>query len=279
MKNIAKLILAFIFGLIIVNLANAAEFVVKGTYNGKNLYLHNPHNTDDDFCITEFYVNGVRFSAPKSSALDVDLSHLLTETNVTIKIIHTEVCEPKLMNANVLRKNQEFHFASTEINKTQLSWIGKGEHKHGVYFVETFKNDAWNTTKVINAQGNVSSTPYAEEIALHTGVNKFRVRYVNNHGKMFFSHEVVYFSNKERVKFAYNESDNSLTFTAKVKYEIQDEHRNTILKGDEAVVNCAQLKNGVYYMVYDNQVEKFSKTDVATATEEKETKKSRKGGR
>ena len=278
MKNIAKLVLAFIFGLIIVNLANAAEFVVKGTYNGKNLYLHNPHNEDDDFCITEFYVNGVRFSAPKSSALDVDLSHLLAETNVTIKIVHTEVCEPKLMNANVLRKNQEFHFAGVEINKNQLSWIGKGEHKHGVYFVEAFKHDSWNTTKVINAQGASSSNPYAEEVAMHTGVNKYRVRYVNNHGKTFFSNEVVYFSNKERVKFAYNETESKLTFTAQVGYEVQDENRNTIMKGKGETIDCAKLKNGVYYMVYDNQVEKFSKTDVGTATEE-EGKKGRKGGR
>jgi hypothetical protein len=278
MKNIAQLILAFIFGLIIVNLANAAEFVVKGAYNGKNLYLHNPHNEDDDFCIAEFYVNGVRFSAPKSSALDVDLSHLLAGTNVTIKIVHTEVCEPKLMNANVLRKSEEFHFAGVEINKTQLSWAGKGEHKHGVYFVEAFKNDSWNTIKVINAQGSTSHNPYAEEVTMHTGVNKFRVRYVNNHGKTFFSHEATYFSNKDKVKFAYNEMDNSLTFTAKVKYEIQDENRNTILKGNEEIVNCNKLKNGVYYMVYDNQVEKFSKTDIATA-EEKEGKKAKKGGR
>jgi len=194
MKNIIKLMLAFICGLLIVNMANAAEFVIKGTYNGKNLYIHNPHNEDQDFCITEFYINGLRFTAPKSSAIDVDLSHLLVETNVTIKVIHTEVCEPKLMNMNVLRKSQEFHFSAVEFNKNQLNWIGKGEQKHGVYFLETFKSDSWSAVKVINAKGSVSNL-YAEEVALNSGINKFRVRYVNNHGKMFFSHEVIYFAN------------------------------------------------------------------------------------
>jgi hypothetical protein len=43
------------------------------------------------------------------------------------------------------------------------------------------------------------------------------------------------------------------------------------------MVDCAKLKNGTYYMVYENQVEKFSKIDIATATEE--GKKERKGGR
>ncbi|TAH21404.1 MAG: hypothetical protein EAZ08_03525 [Cytophagales bacterium] len=177
-------------------MATAAEFVIKGTYNGKNLYIHNPHNEDEDFCITEFYVNGVRFTAPKSSAIDVDLSHLIVETNVTIKVIHTEVCEPKLMNMNVLRKNQEFHFSAVEFNKNQLNWIAKGEQKHGVYFLESFKNDSWNTIKVVNVKGSVSNL-YSEEVALHKGINKFRVRYVNNHGKMFFSNEVACFSNKK----------------------------------------------------------------------------------
>ncbi len=266
MKNIAKLILAFICGLLLVNAANAAEFVVKGTYNGKNLYLHNPHNEDQDFCITEFYINGVRFTAPKSSAIDVDLSHLLSQTNVTIKIVHTEVCEPKLMNAAVLRQNQEFHFSAVEINKNQLNWIGKGEQKHGVYFLEAFKHDSWNTVKVINAKNvSVNSTPYAEEVALHTGVNKFRVRYVNNHGKMFFSNEVVYFSNKSRVSFAPNMVESSLTFSSEVKYEIQDENMNVILKGEGEMVDCSNLKSGSYYMVYDNKTEKFTKTEAVVA--------------
>jgi hypothetical protein len=275
MKNIAKLVLAFICGLMLVNMANGAEFVIKGTYNGKNLYLHNPHNEDQDFCISEFYVNGIRFAAPKSSAIDVDLSHLLSETNVTIKIVHTEVCEPKLMNANVLRRNQEFHFSAMEINKSQLNWIGKGEQKHGVYFLEAFKHDSWNTVKVINAKGDISSNPYAEEVALHSGINKFRVRYVNNHGKMFFSNEVVYFANRDKISFAPSHVESSLTFSAQVKYEIQDENKNVILKGEGEMVDCSHLKSGSYYMVYDNKTEKFSKVEPVVA----EDKKARKGNR
>lgn len=277
MKNILKLIIAFICGLTIVNLANAAEFVIKGTYNGKNLYLYNPHNDDQDFCISEFYVNGVRFTAPKSSALDVDLSHLLAETNVTIKIVHTEVCEPKLMNPNVLRKNQEFHFSALEIAKSQLSWIGKGEQKHGVYFIEAFKHDTWATVKVVNAQGHTSSNPYAEEVALHSGVNRFRIRYVNNHGKMFFSKEIVYFSDKESVSFFPKQVENSLTFSAQVKYEIHDEHNNLVMKGEGEQVDCATLRAGNYYMIYDNKTEKFSKVEPVIL--ETTHKKSKKGGR
>lgn len=193
MKNITQFTFAFICGLLVMNIATAAEFVIKGTYNGKNLYMHNPHNEDDDFCIKEFYVNGVRFTAPKSSAIDIDLSHLVLETSVTIKVIHTEVCEPKLMNMNVLRKNQDFHFSAVEFNKNQLIWTGKGEQRHGMYFLETFKKDSWTTVKVINAKGGVSNL-YAEEIAPHSGTNKFRIRYANSHGKIFFSNELVYFA-------------------------------------------------------------------------------------
>jgi len=260
--------LAFICGLLIVNMANAAEFVIKGTYNGKNLYVHNPHNDDQDFCITEFYVNGVRFTAPKSSAIDVDLSHLLAETSVTIKVIHTEVCEPKLMNANVLRKNNEFHFSAVEFSKNQLNWIGKGEQKHGVYFLETFKHDSWSTVKVINAKGSASN-PYAEGVTLHAGVNKFRVRYVNNHGKMFFSNEVVYFANKEKVSLAPSKVEGKLTFSAQVKYEVQNENRQVILRGEGEMVDCSQLSSGSYYMVYDNRTEKFSKEASALVLQEK----------
>jgi hypothetical protein len=220
----------------------------------------------------------VRFSAPKSSAIDVDLSHLLVETNVTIKIVHTEVCEPKLMNANVLRKNQEFHFSALEMAKNNLNWIGKGEQKHGVYFVEAFKHDSWTTVKVVNAKGNTSSNPYAEEVALHSGVNKFRVRYVNNHGKVFFSKEVVYFADKEAVSFFPKQVEGSLTFSAGVKYEVHDERNNVVLKGEGELVDCAGLKAGNYYMVYDNKTEKFSKVEPVVA-EEKAGKKVKKGGR
>ncbi|TAH21987.1 MAG: hypothetical protein EAZ08_02320 [Cytophagales bacterium] len=257
MQNFTKLILALICGLFIVNIASAAEFVIKGIYNGKNLYIHNPHNEDEDFCITEFYVNGVRFTAPKSSAIDVDLSHLLAETNVTIKVIHTEVCEPKLMNMNVLRKNQEFHFSAVEFSKNQLSWIGKGEQKHGVYFLETFKHDSWATVKVINAKGGLNS-PYAEELSLHTGINKFRVRYVNSHGKIFFSNEVVYFANRAKISFLINDTENNLTFSAQTKYEIQNENRQVVMKGEGETVDYSQLVAGNYYVVYDNKIEKMS---------------------
>ncbi|SFF50561.1 hypothetical protein, partial [Thermoflexibacter ruber] len=167
-------------------------------------------------------------------------------------------------------------FSALEIAKSQLSWIGKGEQKHGVYFIEAFKHDSWATVKVVNAQGHTSSNPYAEEVALHSGVNKFRIRYVNNHGKMFFSKEIVYFSDKESVSFFPKQVEHSLTFSAQVKYEIHDEHNNLVMKGEGEQVDCATLRAGNYYMIYDNKTEKFSKVEPVIL---ETAKKNKKGGR
>ena len=88
------------------------EYTVTGEYQGKNIYVQNPLSKDKlNFCTTEVYLNErLDKTSPKTSAYEIDLSHLEIGSPVFIKIVHKEGCKPKIINPQVIRSKSKFQF-------------------------------------------------------------------------------------------------------------------------------------------------------------------------
>ncbi len=237
----------------------AAEMLIKGVYQGQNVFVQNPHDGNNNYCISEVYLNDKKIEHPKTTAFDIDLSHLKQGDAVVIKFIHRDDCSPKIMNMHAIRVKEDFQFVNIEATEQKIIWVTKGERKFAQFFFEAFKNNAWMVEKVFNCKGVQGNNVYDLPVTHNSGVNKYRIKYLEISGKTSYSPEVVFESDAEKVTFYPKTVAETITFSKSVKYEILDPYYNVLLRGNGASVDCKKLKPGSYYVVFDNRTEKFLK--------------------
>ncbi|MDX2188824.1 MAG: hypothetical protein SFY32_03080 [Bacteroidota bacterium] len=255
--------ITFLSVITLLNITSNAQqtLIVNGAFQGKNLYVQNPFTTNmKDFCSDEVYVNDVKvMSNIKSSAYEIDLSHLAQNEPVTIKITHKADCKPKILNAQVIRLSSTFQFASFTVDENLINWSTKGEKIGDKMFVEQFMYNNWITVKEISAKGSTSNNNYTTDQNHHSGINKYRIKFVEKDGNVFYSKVVEFQSTLPEVTFYPKRVSNKIYLSRLADYEVIDGYGNVIVKGKGKEVVCEQLKEGVYYLNVDNKTEKFLK--------------------
>lgn len=246
----------------------AGNIELSGTYQGKNIYVQNPFTGNlKDFCTNEVYVNGVVvLKNPKSSAYEIDLSHLDLKATVKIKIIHKDDCAPKILNPQVIQTKSKFAFSSFNIDEDGIHWSTKGEPSTGTFYVQQFVNNSWTTIKKLNGRGKPSDS-YNINSEHHSGANTYRVRYLEQDGQTFYSKEVGFTSSKIPVRFYPKRVTNFIYFEPKVptKFVIYDKYGNVVKKGTAEKVDCSDLTGHEHYtIVFDNQTKDFLKKEINT---------------
>ncbi|MCS7005262.1 MAG: hypothetical protein NZM38_08040 [Cytophagales bacterium] len=238
----------------------AGEITLTGYFNGTNIYVQNPV-TPQGYCINEIIVNGKKLSKiPQATAFDIPLSIMVKMGEaVEVKIIHSEGCVPKVLNPNAIRTSVQFQFLSVDVTPNGVDFVTKGEKNSSKIVLERFEQSAWVQLVTSPVKGNVDVNNYSIPCQHNSGINKYRIRYVESTGKEILSQEVEYNSNLEPVKFYPLRVDKDLNFTREVSYEILDMYGALIKKGKGIKVDCRDLKMGAYYVVYDNRTEKFFK--------------------
>lgn len=82
------------------------SIILKGTYNGNNLFVKNTFGPDGlGFCVNEIFVNGNRTNDEITSEnieIDLKASGVHEGHEITIEIKHYKGCEPKVLNPEVL---------------------------------------------------------------------------------------------------------------------------------------------------------------------------------
>jgi hypothetical protein len=238
----------------------AAEMIVNGIYQGTNLFVQNPHDGKNNYCIAEIYLNNKKADFPKNStAFDIDLSSLTVGATIHLRFVHSDDCLPKIMNMGAIKVREEFQFTSIDATDTKLVWTTKGEKRFGQYFLEAFKNNAWKVEKVLNCKAQAGNNIYEINASHSSGVNKYRIKYLEISGKSVYSPERVYESDAEQVTFYPKSVTQNITFSKIVKYEVLDVYYNIVMRGNGAMADCTGLKGGTYYLVFDNRTEKFLK--------------------
>jgi hypothetical protein len=250
-------------GLILLNVlsVNAGILTLTGVYQGKNLYIQNPFaGNQKDFCATEVFVNDVKvLHNIQSSAFEIDLSHLKVQQPVTIKITHKDDCKPKILNPQVIKATSSFQFSSFNVDKEHLVWSTKGEKPGGKMFVEHFLYNSWVNIKELPAKGGVIINNYDLKSSHNSDLNKYRIKFVESDGQVFYSQIVEFKSDLEKVTFYPTRVTDKITLSREADYQILDAYGSEVKKGRGKEVDLTGKPTGVYYLNVDNQTNKIFK--------------------
>ena len=139
--------------------------MIKGVYRGKDVYIKNPFNPEDNtFCTEKVFVNDqVSVELPRASAFKVDLSHLSPGALVVIRIEFRDNCEPSIINPQVLQEEKGFRFLSTSASNISIDWRADGESSDSKYIIEqeVFDRDSskvWKVYEEVEAKGGLSKS-------------------------------------------------------------------------------------------------------------------------
>lgn len=243
-------------------IAQSGSIKLNGVYKGKNLYVQNPFTGNmKDFCTEEVFINGERkMSKIQSSAYEIDLSALKIGDPVVVEITHASDCKPKILNPQVIRnEHSEFHFLSFTVADNKLTWSTKGESSNCKMYMQQYTRGQWINVDEIKGKGLPTQADYSHTVTHHNGLNKYRIKYLDVHGKVVYSHVAEYNSSEEDVTFYPSRVSSSITLSRTTDYEIMDSYGNVVKKGNGEKIDCVDLKSGVYYLNMHNQTEKFFK--------------------
>ena len=258
-----RFVCAFLAGICLVNLeSQAAELVLSGFYQGKNLFVQNPLSTDrQSFCTQEVYLNDQKvMSGIRASAYEIDLSALQSNDAVKVRIVHGEGCAPKVLNPQVLRSTAvAFQFLSFTVSKDAIRWDTSGEGPNSMYFVEQFISNNWLAIKTIYSKNTARSGTYSVAPAHNAGVNRYRVKVQDQEGKVLYTREVSFSSAQETVTFYPKSVTDKITLSRAVSYEVRNVKQKTVKRGTGKEIALKELKTGVYYLLIDSRTEKFFK--------------------
>jgi hypothetical protein len=258
--------LAFMAGFSVSSYANLS---IEGRYQGKNLYVQSPISDDGfGFCVSKVTVNGeVSTHSPQASAFQIDMSefNLKIGDKVLVLIEHQEGCKPKLLNPEVLLPKSTFVLEDISCTPNGLlEWKTTGESGSLAYQIEQYKWSKWVVIGETNGIGNTNPNEYLFNVSPHSGENKVRVTQTDITGKKRVSKEVIFTCNSVPAPEMKNDRGETIEFIAngkrvETKYEIFDAFGNIVKKGMNSVVNCSNLKDGIYHVNFDNKHEKFIK--------------------
>ncbi len=238
-----------------------SEYTITGEYQGKNIYVQNPLSTDKiNFCTSEIYLNETLVNrSPKSSAFEINLSKLAIGDPVFIKIVHKDGCKPKIINPQVVRSKSKFQFLSENADAISIQWITIGELPYGKFHLEHYRNKNWINSQTVSGKGSFDSNQYSVKPNHHSFDNKYRIKYVQNDGKIFFSGIFTYFHDVEPISFFPSMVVDKITLSRASDYSVVDSFGNQISNGTGKEIDLNNLKAGLYFLYVDNREEKFVK--------------------
>ena len=258
-----KFFLAILFLTFTMN-SFCGEIVLKGVYQGQNLYVMNPFSESGvGFCVYEVTVNGhVTTDEINSSAFEIDLSvyQFKIGDKVIVKIKHKENCTPKILNPEVLKPKSTFKLSSIKVDrKGILTWTTTNETGSLPYIVEQFRWNKWVKVGKVAGKGMRGINKYSIKVRPHSGNNKFRVKQIDYTRKPKYSSEVNFRSLKPPITFSPLKPTTEIVFSGETLYEIYDYYGNLLLKGYGAKINIVGLKKGNYFLNYDTKTATFKK--------------------
>jgi len=250
-----------------------SEMVVKGTYQGENLYVQNPFSSSGvGFCVIDVSINDQQsIDEINSSAFEIDFSsyQLFRGQAVEVKITYKDGCTPRVLNPEVLKASSTFQITAISVSKDGvLNWETTGESGSLPYIVEQYRWNKWVKIGKVKGKGLQGKNSYTFQTKPHSGPNKFRIKQVDHTRKPRYSKEaklirsktpeVFITSNKEKIK-------DVLTFGSPTggslvtMYELVNRFGVLVKKGTGSEVDFTGLDKGQYWINYDKKTEKVIK--------------------
>ncbi len=242
----------------------SGEIVLKGVYQGKNIYVMNPFASSGvGFCVFEVTVNGqLTTDEINSSAFEIDLTifQFSKGDKLIISIKHKDGCVPKVINPEVLKPQSTFIESNLKVsNEGVLSWTTSAESGSLPFIVEQFRWNKWVKVGEIEGKGTATTNTYVVAVKPHSGNNRFRVKQIDYTRKPRYSKEIRYRSMEPPVTFSPEKPTNEIIFSRETMYEIYDYYGNLVQKGIAARVDITNLAKGDYFLNYGINTETFKK--------------------
>lgn len=234
---------------------------LEGRYTGENLYFQNPFIPADAFCTDSILVNGKRVMTElNSTAFEVKLteSGLKPYDSLMVKVYHKTGCAPKVLPAFVHHRSYVRVSAISFDSSGVLNWTLDNDSllNRVVFIVEQYKWNKWVKAGEVE-QSDARQTQFSFKPVLHTGENRFRVKYADHSGKPCLSGSAQMTSAKPQVTFKTIRSQRKVIFSSKTQYELYDSSGNMINRGYESEVLFPKNTRAVYFLNYDNRTEEI----------------------
>ncbi|MCQ2215267.1 MAG: hypothetical protein MJZ31_05020 [Bacteroidales bacterium] len=261
MKTLLGLLMLVALSFAAVAPVSAEELVLKGTYQGENIYVRNPFAPSGvGFCAYEVTVNGqITTDEINSSAFEIDLSvygfNVGDEVAVVIK--YKDDCLPMILNNYALQVKKPAAFEGVSVKNGVLTFKTTGETGSISFYIEQFRWNKWVRVGEVKGKGKNQPNSYDVKVRTHSGPNKFRVRQTDGKKISVYSKEALEIVTAPAVTF--KASDTQITFSAETMYEIYDQFGGIVFKGFGSTINISTLQKGKYYLNYDNSQSEFVK--------------------
>jgi hypothetical protein len=242
----------------------SGEIVLKGVYQGKNLYVMNPFASSGvGFCVIEVTVNGqLTTDEINSSAFEIDLTifQFSVGDKLIVSIKHKDGCTPKVINPEVLKPQSTYNANNLKVSSDGiLSWSTSAESGSLPFIVEQFRWNKWVKVAEVEGKGTAGTNTYAVAVQPHSGNNRFRIKQIDYTRKPRYSKEVRYRSMEAPVTFSPAKPTTEIIFSRETMYEIYDYYGNLVEKGFAARVDISKLPKGDYFLNYGINTETFKK--------------------
>lgn len=234
--------------------SGAAELLIEGKYNGKNLVIYNPSVTETENCIQNIFVNGGKINFPaNSNSFEIPLNGSANGQLVSIHIQHHESCTPVVVNANDITKIKEFHIGSFAFVKRSklLTWNLTDLDSAKTYVLEQYLYGKWKEIKQLGAGSEVIFNTYPP--TLNSGTNFFRLKEIDAQGKILVSPVVQAKIPNRKIEIAKLKVSKTVDFSDVTHYEIYDKDGFFVKEGTSKTIDVSELKKGDYFLNYDGK--------------------------
>jgi hypothetical protein len=237
--------------------ATAEVIVLNGIYNGKDLYVKNSVTSSGlGFCAFEVIVNGTTTTDELNmSVFGVDFKSLALKMGEEVEIVIRckEDCGVRVLNPEVLHPESTFQVESVLVNKTgHLEWSTKNERGQLPYNIEQYKWKRWVKVGETMGAGDEERNTYTMDLALHSGVNIFRVSQKDHRGQRV-SNDIKVESKAPLVALIKTTVTKSIDFTSETAYEIYSSYGEKVGAGTAKNIDIQKFPRGEYLLNFDNQ--------------------------
>lgn len=257
--KISLFLLVFAFRL------QAGIIVLEGKYQNKNIYVQNAFGSSGvGFCTYEVTINGqTTVDEVNSTAFEIDFTpyQIKPGTEVLVRILHKDGCEPRVLNPDALRPNASFETTAININETGvLSWTTTNETGSLPFIIEQYRWNKWIKVGEVIGKGTPGINTYSFKAPAHSGENKFRVKQVGYGGQTKYSPQIKFISKLPDLTFIVSKDAGQMFLSGESWYEVYDAYGTVVKQGYGKTINIANLEKGIpYYFCFDNTTVEYKK--------------------